>query len=278
MHDFNPDQLKKLYTPPSDSHKGQNGRVMVIGGSKLFHAASLWALEMAARIADMVYYASVAENNQIVAEAKTQFRNGIVVPRDKIEQYIEEADSILIGPGLPRPDGQEPGDDETKSLTERLLKAYPHKRWVIDGGSLQVIDPSLIPPEAILTPHTREFETLFKMELTSDDERMKITADMAKKYNCTIVLKGPTDIIASPTEAVTVPGGNAGMTRGGTGDVLAGLTASLYAKNPPFLSAMAASFFNKRAAERLFENKGYWYTSTDLIHTIPIIMKETILP
>src|SRR5579863_9502121 len=97
---FDPNELKKLYTPPADSHKGQNGKLLIIGGSHLFHAASLWALTIASRIVDMVFYASVDENNQIVHELKKEFRNGIVVPRDEVESYIEESDAVLIGPGM----------------------------------------------------------------------------------------------------------------------------------------------------------------------------------
>jgi len=116
MDEFNSALLKKLYIPPHDSHKGQNGKVMVIAGSQLFHAAALWSLEAAAHIVDMVYFSSVPENNQIVEQAKKQFRNGIVVPRTKIDDYIQEADSILIGPGLPRIEGQEAKDDDTREL------------------------------------------------------------------------------------------------------------------------------------------------------------------
>jgi NAD(P)H-hydrate epimerase len=258
---------------------------MVIGGSKLFHAASLWALEVCSHIVDMVYYASVAENNEIVHQAKNQFRNGIVVPRDKIESYIEEADSILIGPGLPRIEGQETGDDNTRKLTERLLTTYPHKKWVIDGGSLQTIDPSRIPPRAILTPHLKEFSTLFRtsnIEHRTSNKEMNlqnistIVQSYAKKYNCIIILKGQTDIVASGNKIVTVSGGNAGMTKGGTGDVLAGLTTALYAKNDALLAATAASYINKRAGEKLFETKSYWYNTSDLVHSIPVVLKELI--
>ena len=62
--------LKQIYIPAGDSHKGQNGRLLVIGGSRLFHAASLWALEVASRIVDLVHYSSVEENNEIVQHLK----------------------------------------------------------------------------------------------------------------------------------------------------------------------------------------------------------------
>ena len=88
MNKFNPDELKNLYTPASNSHKGMNGKLMIIGGSHLFHAASLWALQIASKIVDMVFYSSVAENNLIVEELKKEFRNGIIVRRDDIESYI----------------------------------------------------------------------------------------------------------------------------------------------------------------------------------------------
>src|SRR3974390_915494 len=98
MKPFDPQLLKKLSLPSSSSHKGQNGKVLVIGGSKLFHAASLWSLEIASKLVDMVFYSSVPENNEIVQKAKEEFRNGIVIPRSEIDKYIEEADSIVIGP------------------------------------------------------------------------------------------------------------------------------------------------------------------------------------
>ena len=89
MREFDEIILKQVYLPESSSHKGQNGKLLIIGGSSLFHAASLWALQIASKIVDMVFYASVPENNQIVHEAKLEFRNGIVVPREDLENYIE---------------------------------------------------------------------------------------------------------------------------------------------------------------------------------------------
>jgi NAD(P)H-hydrate epimerase len=294
MEQFNASLLKNLYKPPADSHKGQNGKLMIIGGSKLFHAASLWSLKVASRIVDMVYYSSVDENNQIVKSAKEEFRDGIVVKRSDIDSYIQEADCILIGPGLPRPEGQEAGDDDTKELTERLFKKYADKRWVIDGGSLQTMDPKFIPKDSILTPHSKEFDGLFKSEIRNpksetisnvqNTKTEEIIKQMAKKYNCTILLKGAIDIVCSPfdsaqgeTRCVRVSGGNAGMTKGGTGDVLAGLVASVYCKNSAFLSACAGSYINKKAGGELFEKVGYYFNSSDLTDEIPKVMKQLLI-
>jgi hydroxyethylthiazole kinase-like uncharacterized protein yjeF len=274
MKEFDPQELKKLYIPPSDSHKGQNGKLMVIGGSKLFHAASLWALKIASRIVDMVFYSSVPENNEIVNKAKEEFRDGIIVPRGKIENYIGEADSILIGPGLPRKEGEEEGDDNTKALTEKLLKKFNTKKWVIDGGSLQTIDPEILSDlkeTPLLTPHPKEFVTLFGVDPTADNLQK-----MAKKYNCVILLKGEKDIVISPQDLVEISGGNPGMTKGGTGDVLAGLVAALYCKNEAFLSACAGSYINKKAGESLEKKVGLYFNSSDLVDEIPKVMKETL--
>lgn len=272
MEEFNINSLKKLYIPSPSSHKGENGKLMVIAGSVLFHAASLWPLEVASRIVDMVFYSSVSMNNKIVQNDKNSFKNGIVVSRQKIENYIKEADCILIGPGLPRKSGKEVGDDDTKALTERLLKKYPKKKWVVDGGSLQVILPEILPKTAIITPHKKEFETIFSLEPTFDNARK-----MAQKYNITILLKGEEDIICDEKTSVIVKGGNQGMTKGGTGDVLAGLTASFYCKNNAFLSATCASFINKKAGESLYKTMGLYYNASDLALEIPRVMKKFIL-
>src|SRR3989344_7889648 len=94
--------LKKIYIPKADSHKGQNGRLLIIGGSYLFHAASIWALKVASRIVDLVHYSSIDENNKIVQDLKKEFEDGIVISRSEIENYIKEDDCILIGPGMIR--------------------------------------------------------------------------------------------------------------------------------------------------------------------------------
>ncbi len=291
MDKFDINVLKQLHAPPPTSHKGQNGKVLVIGGSHLFHSSAFWALEIASKIVDMVYFSSTPMNNEIVKKLKTKFTNGIIVPRDKVEDYIEEADSVLIGPGLPRPEGEEIGDDSTKILTEKLLSKFPGKKWVIDGGSLQVIEPELIPKTAIVTPNGKEFFKLFSAVIPNslrEPEMLKqavpagrqvqhdMVKDLAKKFGFTILLKGPVDIVSDGVRTIQVRGGNAGMTKGGTGDILAGLTTALYAKNDAFLSAACASFFNKKAGESLFEKVGLYFNASDLVSELPLIMKKYI--
>lgn len=293
---FNPRFLKQLSFPAFSSHKGQNGKLLIIGGSHLFHAASLWALNVASKIVDMVFYSSVSENNEIVLQAKKEFRNGIVIPRANVVSYIEEVDCILIGPGLPRESGRQKGDDDTKTLTESLLIEYPAKKWVIDGGSLQTIDPNVLlrlKEMPILTPHQKEFETMKlkiknskafplanlkngKVEMQSLELREQAML-FAKEYHCVVLLKGQEDIICSPAECIKVSGGNAGMTKGGTGDVLAGLVAALYCANGAFLSAAAASYINKKAGDSLFERAGYYFNASDLAEEIPKVMKELLI-
>lgn len=287
MQEFSPQELKKLYVPSSDSHKGQNGKVMLIAGSKLFHAASIWPLTVMSRICDMVFYASTTENNEIVAKMKEQFLNGIVIPRSKIEDYINEADCILIGPGLPREGGIQEGDDDTKELTEGLLQKYPDKKWVIDGGSLQTMDPEILlglKIMPILTPHMREFEFMkiksqnAKVKSAIQNSKIEVQVSVfAQEHKSVVLLKGERDIVATPSgESCFVSGGNSGMTKGGTGDVLAGLVTALYAKNEAFISACAASYINKKAGESLAQKMGIYFNASDLSNEIPRIMKELL--
>ncbi|OGH18191.1 MAG: hypothetical protein A3F31_00370 [Candidatus Levybacteria bacterium RIFCSPHIGHO2_12_FULL_38_12] len=329
---FNPEELKNLYIPPPDSHKGMSGKLTIIGGSHLFHGASLWALKIASRIVDMVFYSSVEENNAIAQKLKEQFFDCIVVPRENVEEYIKQSDAVLIGPGLTREDGKSQDEEPTRELTHRLLEKFPNKKWVIDAGSLQTMDPEWLKQlhgNAIVTPHDKEFENLFDIVIASTFDKLSvnsakpgtirylakqsqeilnqvrndkkeiasptclssrrapslrsvrsrndIVSRVAREYNCVILFKGEKDVVCSPTECVEVAGGNAGMTKGGTGDVLAGLVAALSCKNDVFLAAKAGSFINKKAGDNLFRKVGPYFNASDLCDEIPKVLKELII-
>jgi len=284
---------KKLYKPAADSHKGQNGKLLIIGGSELFHAASLWAAEMASKIVDMVYYSSVDENNEIFLSLKKKFRNGIVVARRDLEDYVSEADCILVGPGMVRSESREnmkikrledleKAKDEgvqTRALTEYLLSKYPSKRWVLDAGALQMMEAEWLKEvgSVIVTPHEKEFIRLFgasKLELGGLEEKIKVVEEKAKEFDCCVLLKGEEDVISDGKEVFVVEGGNSGMTKGGTGDVLAGLVAGLSCKNDLVLAARVGSWVNKTAGERLFEKVGTYFNASDLLTEVPKVLAE----
>jgi len=276
MREFNEQDLKRLYRPESRSSKEDNGQVTIIGGSSLFHGAPILALKTASRVVDMVFFSSPEPSvGEVAAQIKSQLSSFIWFPWEQTQEYIKKSDVILIGPGFMRFRKESQEEEcknnklcdvagvETKRATEELLKKFPGKQWVIDGGSLQVMSPEFIPQNAILTPNKKEYQMLFgETEAT----------EMAKKYHCIIVAKNAEALVYSPDDSVIVRGGNAGLTKGGTGDVLAGLTVALAAKNPPFLAACAASFVAKKAADELYQKVGFSYSADDLAEKIPEVL------
>jgi len=270
---------KTLVLPRSNSHKGQNGRVLIVGGSSLFHSASIWAAEIASYFVDMVHYSSTVENNEIFLGLKKKFRNGIVVEQKDLDEYVKEDDVILVGPGMVRL-GKE--GEYTSKLAKYLIEKFPDKKFVFDGGTLQMMDASWLlnlKTKPILTPHQKEFSKLFGEEVLDLplEKKAEIVKAKAKKYHCIILLKAIVDIISDGEKNYLIEGGNAGLTKGGTGDLLAGITTALFSKNKPLLSAVIASFFLKKTADELFLKKGFWYNIDDLIGHLPVVFKKNIL-
>lgn len=248
--------LSHLQLPKDDSHKGQNGKLLIIGGSELFHAASKWSLDIASKFVDMVFYSSVPANNELVKAVKTAFWNGIVVPREELENYLVEADCVLIGPGMTR-------TDDTEKLVNSLLKKHPLKKWVIDAGALQMVDPSLLNEHHIITPHHQELKLLLSHTSAANNQT---------PHSFTQIVKGPQDEITHGQQTITIEGGNPGMTKGGTGDVLAGLVAAFYCQHDAWTAAIAGSYFNKKAGELLYQTVGPFFNSSDLVEAVPKVV------
>ena len=256
-----PGEVQALRLPPPKSHKGQNGKLLIIGGSALFHGAPLLAAKTASRICDYVFFASTPENNQLVKKLKSRLSTFIAVPQKELSTYIGQADCILIGTGLG-------ATEKTKKLTESLLRKYPAKKWVIDADSLKIADPKFLPKNCVVTPHKKEFEMLFDCPPSTEN-----VIKMAKKFWAIIVLKGKVDVICTPTECKFNYTGNSGMTKGGTGDVIAGMLAGFACKNDLFLSSCAATFINGLAGDRLFERVSYFFNAEDLSEEVPPTLK-----
>ena len=270
--------FKKFALPQSNSHKGQNGRILIIGGSSLFHAAVLWSAEVASHFADIVHFSSTVENQEIFRSLKKIFRNGMIIQKKELFDYVKEDDVILVGTGMVR-DGQE--GKYTSEIVESLINKFPEKKFVFDAGALQMMDKNWLlklKTPAIITPHQIEFAKLFGQDIIDKGikEKEEIVKETAKKYKTVILLKAVDDIVSDGEKTVFIHGGNQGLTKGGTGDVLAGLTASFYVKNNSLNSAVFASIILKKTSDVLFVSKKYWYNVTDIISKLPEVLSSLI--
>lgn len=240
-----------LPRPKSASHKGRNGVILIAGGNKTYHGAPILAALAAQRFCDLVYFSSTDENNEVMKRMKISTPNVICIPESRRAEFMKKADCILIGNGMDV-------SPATRSFVSKILKTK--KKCVIDAAALRVLDTNLLHPKAILTPNPPEFKSAFGIAASEKNAK-----SASKKYGCTILLKGKADTVASIGKVVHVPGGNAGMTKGGTGDALAGLTCALYSRCPsPLSAAYTASFLNKRSGELLYRIFGPNYSSEDL--------------
>ncbi len=104
---------------------------------------------------------------------------------------------------------------------------------------------------------------------------MDFVKDFSSANRVTTLMKGPTDIISDGVRVKQNKAGNAGMTVGGTGDVLAGVTGAFFAiaADEPLKAATAAAFVNGAAGDIAFENNGFGLLATDVVENIPEVMK-----
>ena len=263
---FSQAELKKLWKPREDSSGEDNGQVTIIGGSSLFHGAPMLAVKAASRL---VFFGSPERNLENIAK----LNSFIWIPWNEIDVYVKKSEAVLIGPGFMRFRSEEVTDEEklacdeecrkTREITQRLLQKFPEKKWVIDGGSLQTMEVEWIPQRAILTPNIKEFELLFNAQCS-----MHNAQENAKKYNCVIVAKGPVTYVTDGEITYEVDGGNAGLTKGGTGDTLAGVITGLFAKNDGLQAAAAGTYLIKKTAEMLYKKVGYNFNADDVAENV----------
>ena len=129
--------------------------------------------------------------------------------------------------------------------------------------------------KVLLTPHAAEFGYCFGRKLPAGPiKKMKLVKETARKHNCVILLKGALDIISDGEKSVFNATGNAGMTSGGTGDVLAGLCGAFATENNLYDAASYATFVNGYAGDNLFKEKAYGLIASDLIDELPVAIRE----
>lgn len=278
----------RLKNRDSSSHKGNNGRLLVIGGSKDYSGApAIAGMAAIGAGADLVYVASP----QNAAEAIKSTSPDLIVKSlegdklslkhsDEILSLVDNVDSILIGPGA--------GIDEDTSKLFNILVTKIKKPIVLDADALKQVELSLIKnrEDIILTPHIFEFKSFFKV---GDDLKVDIDSyDFSKvdgnitefqkiirQIKGTVVVKGKYDLILSGNKFKINKSGNAGMTVGGTGDALAGISTSLLSQGlSSFDSASLATFINGLAGDEAYNIKGNGFSATDLVSYIGSVIKN----
>ena len=258
-----PGDFKVVYKRKERGHKGDHGKILVVGGSPYVGAPFLTAKAAYAAGADWVTLAVPEKIFDYVASFSPEVipvkLKGDEVSESNIDEIIQLSkrhDVVVFGMGT-----VDKGD-----IAEELSKHV--EKMVLDAGGIT----TNVHCSAILTPHGGEFRKHFGLEPTEEN-----LINAAKEIKATILLKGAEDMISDGKRLKINRTGNAGMTVGGTGDVLAGVTAALFALNDdPFWVASAAAFINGYAGDVCLEERGFNYTSTDLIEKIPYAVKKVM--
>lgn len=265
----------ELYTGPGDisfhrsvdSHKGENGKVLVIGGGPFAGAPTLAGMAALRSGADIVTIASPKAEiisgfspNLIVKQVGTKR----ITTKDvqNLIDLVATHDSVVLGPGIG-------ADPETLKAVSELISAS--NNLTLDADGLRALTASEYEAGKIaVTPHLAEFAALTGDAVPGSlQERIAAVQTFSRQWNVTTLLKGRIDIISDGTTYRLNKTGNAGMTVGGTGDVLAGLVGAFSTFLDKMQAASAAAYLNGRAGDLAFSRFGYSLLATDVIDCIP---------
>ena len=274
-------KLVKKFIPirKSSSRKGDNGKVLVLGGSYIYHGAPALSSLAALRTgADLVYTCvpkinvqstrAVSPNLIVIPLADSKLTRGAV--NKLLGQIPSDLDSSTIGMGLSIQD-----PEALKLLVKSLLDR--DVRLSLDASALvNYILPLLSGKNVIVTPHPGEFKRMFgEVPPESKKSRIAMVEKFAKKHSVTIILKGSTDIISNGTTTYLNTKNIPAMTVGGTGDILSGIISGILAQNRDVLeSAVTATYFNGLAGKMTQKKFGTHMTATDLLDVLPNVMKS----
>jgi len=272
------DLLPNLKNRRVDTHKGEFGRVLVIGGSKNYSGAPAYTSLSCIQFGCDLVITYVPE---VVGDVIRAYSPNMIVrtsPGDWLTtKALEEilfladwANTIVIGPGL----GTETASEELLTKIFENVDAAK-KSFVIDADALKLIKSRLDlikGKKVILTPHEGEFKVISGIDLPPYSEielRGKEIFKIAKKLDVTLLVKGPYDYISDGNKLKINKTGCPEMSIGGTGDVLAGLCASfLTTGSNVFQAACSAAFLNGYVGEYCKKSLGPRFTAIDMINNI----------
>jgi hydroxyethylthiazole kinase-like uncharacterized protein yjeF len=255
----------------SNSHKGMNGKVLVIGGSiDYFGAPILCAMGALNSGVDLVYM-YVPECNFDVT--RTFLPDLIVRKYDgnylnmkavrPILDFAKECDAVLIGPGLGT-------HMETTSALLEIVKGL-EITTILDASAIHIFQKIKEVPlsqKILITPHHNEFETLTGKNIKiagSLSHKILLLRTLATDLKINILLKGPIDLIASEE----------GVIISNITGVLSGFVSSLIAQGTPvFEASQIAAYINGKTGDELFKQKGYCMTASDIANELPYVIKS----
>ncbi|MDC0159118.1 NAD(P)H-hydrate dehydratase [Candidatus Nitrosopelagicus sp.] len=274
-------ELVEAFIPSRDnnSKKGDNGKVLIVGGSYIYHGAPVLSSLAALRSgSDLVYTCvpkinvfstrSISPDLIVIPMADSKLTRGTV--NKMLGQIPVDIDSTSIGMGLAIQDVE-----AIKLLVKSLLDR--NVRISLDASSLiKEILPIIEGQNVVVTPHLGEFKRLFGESIENDSNaRLSTCEKFAKKHSLTILLKGQKDIITNGDISYTNSTNSPCMTVGGTGDVLSGLVAGFLSRNKNVIeSASAATFVNGAVGELLQKEVGNHILASDLISKLPTILNS----
>lgn len=272
--------IEKFLTPrETHSRKGDNGKVLIVGGSYIYHGAPVLSSLAALRSGSDLVYTCVPKINAsstrsispdliVIPMADSKLTRGTV--NKLLGQVPVDIDSTAIGMGLAIQDVE-----AIKLLVKSLLDR--NVRVSLDASSLiKEILPIIEGQNVVVTPHSGEFKRLFG-ESVGNDTSSRVTAceKFAKQHSLTILLKGQEDIITNGEISYTNSTNSPCMTVGGTGDVLSGLVAGFLSRNKNMIEAASiATFVNGTTGELLQKEIGNHILASDLISKLPTVLNS----
>ncbi|MEM4201913.1 MAG: NAD(P)H-hydrate dehydratase [Candidatus Hadarchaeum sp.] len=269
----------------AEAHKGDFGRLLVVGGSSRYVGAptlvGLAALRCGVDLAIIAAPEKTAwtinslSPDLITIKLRCHDLEPSAVP--DISQELKNSTAVVIGPGL----GARPETLEAVTKLARLLRdEHPKLPALFDADAFKALanETGLLNNMPwVMTPHAGEFKTLTGQILPAElNGRIKLVSKAAQELGCVILLKGHVDIIASAKGELKLNyTGNPGMTVGGTGDVLSGIVGAFLSQGvDPFRAAAAGAWVCGRAGDLCLRESGYEFLASDVINKIPEVFKE----
>lgn len=264
-----------------ETHKGDFGRLLVIGGSETFSGApALVALAAYRAGADLVHVGTPVKTAYAVSSMSPdlitiKLDGDHISPRNiaALEPYLEKSTAVAMGPGLGL-------HRETVESVKEIVKRVERRKipLLLDADGLKAFAEFKHKAKSsmIFTPHAGEYKILTGREVPQAlDDRADEVKRTAHELGAVILLKGHTDVISDGERVKLNFTGNPGMTVGGTGDVLSGVVAAFLAQGiDPFEAAVAGVFVNGAAGDFVACEKGFHMTATDLLEWIPRVIDD----